>query len=66
MNQMSEFNIISLEDLEMVGLSAYESKVYLSLLTLQLATAKEIIEESSVPSGRVYEVLRSLEGKGLI
>ena len=66
MNQMSEFNIISPQDLEMVGLSAYESKVYLSLLTLQLATAKEIIEESSVPSGRVYEVLSSLEGKGLI
>jgi sugar-specific transcriptional regulator TrmB len=57
---------ISPDELEMFGLSNYESRAYLELLSSGIKTAKEIIEESRIPYGRIYDVLSSLEDKGLI
>jgi len=58
------------EDLEQLlksaELSAYEIKVYLSLLNSNHLTAREISLKSNVPSGRIYEVLEELKMKGLI
>jgi sugar-specific transcriptional regulator TrmB len=51
------------------NLSTYEINAYLTLLSsskINPPTAKEISSESSVPSGRIYEVLEDLEKKGLI
>ncbi|MHA2227470.1 MAG: TrmB family transcriptional regulator [Candidatus Hodarchaeales archaeon] len=49
----------------MFGLSNYESRVYLALLSSGIRTAKEISDESKIPIGRIYDVLNSLEDKGL-
>ena len=57
---------ITSEELEIFGLSSYESRVYLSLLSSGIRTAKEVSTESKIPFGRVYDVLSSLEDKGLI
>ncbi|MHA2102638.1 MAG: TrmB family transcriptional regulator [Candidatus Hodarchaeales archaeon] len=57
---------ISSTELENFGLSNYEAKTYLNMLSMGLSTAKEISDESEVPFGRIYDVLGSLEDKGLI
>ena len=49
-----------------VDLSNYEINTYLTLLKAQDLTAREISERSSVPTGRIYEVLESLREKGMI
>jgi len=51
------------------NLSTYEISAYIVLLSSSKTnppTAKEISSESSVPSGRIYEVLDDLKNKGLI
>ncbi|MFX0173830.1 MAG: TrmB family transcriptional regulator [Candidatus Hodarchaeota archaeon] len=53
------------DELEIFGLSNYESRAYLTLLSSGIRTAKEISEESKIPFGRIYDVLTSLENKGL-
>ncbi|MHA2305448.1 MAG: TrmB family transcriptional regulator [Candidatus Hodarchaeales archaeon] len=50
----------------MFGLSNYESRAYLTLLSSGIMTAKGISVESNIPFGRVYDVLKSLEDKGLV
>jgi len=52
--------------LQKVGLTEYEAKVYLSLLSDHLNSATKISEKSGVPRTRVYSVLESLENKGWI
>ncbi|MFX0070778.1 MAG: TrmB family transcriptional regulator [Candidatus Hermodarchaeota archaeon] len=52
--------------LEEFGLSVYESKVFKTLLSLGISEAREISNQSQVPFGRIYDVLNSLESKGLI
>jgi sugar-specific transcriptional regulator TrmB len=49
----------------MFGLSNYESRAYLTLLSAGIGTAKEISDDSKIPFGRIYDVLSSLENKGL-
>lgn len=49
-----------------LGLSNYEEKAYLSAIKLGKATASEISRDSGVSYGKIYEVLASLENKGLI
>lgn len=49
-----------------IGLSEYEAKVYLILIGLRVASAREIHEQTMIPRGRIYETLTLLAQKGFI
>ncbi len=53
-------------DLKLLGLSEYEQKAYKALVKVGKATASQISRESGVSYGKIYEVLASLEAKGLV
>jgi sugar-specific transcriptional regulator TrmB len=53
-------------DLTGLGLNAYESGVYLALLARSGQSSTEVATRSKVPRQRIYDVLRSLEAKGLV
>ncbi|UCD21048.1 MAG: TrmB family transcriptional regulator [archaeon] len=46
------------------ALNIYESKVWLALLSRNIASVGEVAEMSGVPRSRVYDVLESLEKQG--
>jgi sugar-specific transcriptional regulator TrmB len=48
------------------GLSQYQADAYCTLLRLGTASARELAEESTVPSARIYDVLRDIEEHGYI
>ena len=50
--------------MESLGLTSYETKVYLSLLETGSMTASNISKKSGVPYSKIYEVINSLEDKG--
>jgi len=52
--------------LKEIGMSEYEAKVYVILLALRVASAREIHEQTKIPRGRVYETIASLMQKGFI
>lgn len=52
--------------MENLGLTSYETKVYLSLLEFGSMIASDISKKSFVPYSKIYEVLNSLEEKGWI
>jgi len=54
------------ETLKEYGLDKYESMAYLTLLKIGLSTSSIISQKSSVPYGRIYSVLSSLESKGFV
>jgi len=54
------------EKLQRVGLTEYEAKAYLALLSTHLSTAIKVSEKSSVPRTKIYSVLASLERKNWI
>ena len=54
------------EKLQKVGLTEYEAKAYLGLLSDHLNTATKLSEKSGVPRTRIYSVLESLAQKGWI
>ena len=47
-------------------LSNYEIQAYLTLLSNNNLTARELSKKSKVPTGRIYEILEELKIKGLI
>jgi sugar-specific transcriptional regulator TrmB len=50
-----------------LGLSAFESKAYSCFfIKARCLTAKEVSKYTGIPLGRVYDVMSSLESKGLI
>src|SRR3989338_9124833 len=53
-------------DLNKYGLTKYESAAYLTLVQEGISTAFEISKKSSVPHGKVYPVLATLEQKGFV
>ncbi|KUJ94550.1 MAG: hypothetical protein XD40_0323 [Archaeoglobus fulgidus] len=55
-----------IEVLKRLGFRDYEARVYATLATRGEATASEIHRVSGVPRNKVYEVLRSLEDRGMI
>ncbi|MBP2044883.1 TrmB family transcriptional regulator [Methanobacterium aggregans] len=50
-----------LPTLQKLGLTYYEAKAYISLMTLGVAKPSVIAEESGVPRTKIYEVLKKLE-----
>ncbi|XVH31146.1 TrmB family transcriptional regulator sugar-binding domain-containing protein [Haloferacaceae archaeon DSL9] len=52
--------------LEEAGLSKYQADAYQALLGLGAASATAIADACSVPTARIYDVLRDLEAKGYI
>jgi sugar-specific transcriptional regulator TrmB len=56
----------SLELLKKLGLTEYESKVYISLAKLGPSKVKDIVMNSNVPRNKVYEALNSLEQKNKV
>lgn len=49
-----------------LGLTKYESKVYLALLDIGKATSGQILKKAELKTGKIYEILDSLEKKGFI
>ena len=49
-----------------LGLNRYEARVYLSLISEGVTTAKTISSITSIPYGKVYEVIDSLARKGFV
>ncbi len=54
------------ENLKLLGLNSYEAKAYDALLREGASTAHAVFKKSGVPSGKIYPVLDSLAGKGLV
>jgi len=53
-----------LKPLAHIGLSKYESKVYLTLISEGISTAKNISDITGIPYGKVYEIVNCLSCKG--
>jgi len=51
---------------EHFNLNTYEAKVWLSLLARGIASAGELADLTGVPRSRTYDILESLERKGLV
>jgi DNA-binding MarR family transcriptional regulator len=49
-----------------LGLTGYESRVYLALVNRSRYTAAQLARESRVPRQRIYDVLSSLTERGLV
>jgi sugar-specific transcriptional regulator TrmB len=49
-----------------IGLTEYESKIYLALIELGEATSGEIMNKANINSGRIYQILNSLKEKGIV
>ena len=54
------------EKLQKVGLTEYEAKAYMGLLSDHLSTATKLSEKSGVPRTRIYSVLESLANKSWV
>src|SRR3989338_3107099 len=54
------------EGLRKLGLTDYETKVYVTLLSEGTSKGGEISKKSRVPQGRTYEVLHKLAEKGFV
>ena len=52
--------------LQEIGLTQNEIKVYLALLDLGESKSGEILKKSGLNSGKIYEILDSLQKKGLV
>jgi Cd2+/Zn2+-exporting ATPase len=55
-----------LEQLTSLGMTEYEAKVYLSLLSENPATGYQVSKTSGVPRSMVYEALGRLEARGAV
>jgi HTH-type transcriptional regulator, sugar sensing transcriptional regulator len=57
--------VIDAQSLTALGINAYESAVYVALLSRPALGSAEIVRLSGIPRQRVYDVLASLVAKGL-
>lgn len=53
-------------ELKKLGLTDYETKIYLALLEIGEGTSGDIIKKADIHTGKIYEILESLKNKGLI
>lgn len=56
---------VDLEKLEEAGLTEYESRAYICLLKYGSMEGTQVAEKTKIPKTRVYDVLRSINEKGL-
>jgi sugar-specific transcriptional regulator TrmB len=61
-NSLQQAEILNKE----LGLSPYESRAFLSILTLGPMSPSDIAQRADIPRPRIYDVLRSLVQKGLL
>lgn len=66
MNGVPKMEETLVNELINLGLSSYEARAYITLLKLGEATAPSIAEGAKIPLTRVYDILSSLEEKGLV
>ncbi len=52
--------------LNSLGLSDYESRVFITLVGIGPTNYRVLVRESNVPTGKIYQVLSTLESKGFI
>jgi sugar-specific transcriptional regulator TrmB len=55
-----------LRRLQELGLTEYQSKAYVAAVRTGRARPSELVDESGVPQGRIYDVIDNLEDLGLI
>jgi len=55
-----------LEDLQAIGLTEYEAKVYVALLRDSPATGYQLSKQAGVPRSMVYEALGRLQARGAV
>ena len=55
-----------IETLTSLGLTTYEAKAYVTLLSLGVSSAEDVGRESRIPNGRIYSVLNSLADRRLV
>ena len=56
----------TLDALKTLGLTDYETRIYISLNSIISGTATEISQAPQVPRSRVYTILKSLSKKGFL
>jgi sugar-specific transcriptional regulator TrmB len=62
----SQLNPQLIRNLERLGLTENEAKVYVGVVSLREATAREVHELTNVPRAKIYEVLKVLAKKGYL
>jgi HTH-type transcriptional regulator, sugar sensing transcriptional regulator len=55
-----------LSSLQSLGLTEYESKAYLALLSLGICDARQLCIQSGVPSSKIYTIMEKFELLGLV
>jgi sugar-specific transcriptional regulator TrmB len=55
-----------IENLQKLGFTGNEAKIYSALVLLKQARASEIAENSGVPRSKIYGTLRGMEKKGYV
>lgn len=55
-----------IENLQKLGFTGNEAKIYASLVCLKQAKASEIAENAEVPRSKIYGTLRGMEKKGYV
>jgi HTH-type transcriptional regulator, sugar sensing transcriptional regulator len=55
-----------LASLQSLGLTNYESKAYLALLSLGICDARQLCTQSGVPSSKIYTIMEKFELLGLV
>ncbi|MHB8103643.1 MAG: TrmB family transcriptional regulator [Methanosarcina sp.] len=55
-----------IENLQKLGFTSNESKIYSALVVLKQARASEIAEISGVPRSKIYRTLRGMDKKGYV
>ena len=56
----------AVESLKRLGLSEYESKVFIALQRLGVGTARDVYRQTDVPRSQVYGAAETLEDRGLV
>jgi sugar-specific transcriptional regulator TrmB len=62
----SQLNPQLISNLERLGLTENEAKVYVGVVSLREATAREVHELTNVPRAKIYEVFKVLAKKGYL